>query len=99
MEWFASFRPQGPVNLLPAIPNNKSATTVGGPTAGDVAFLAINPTGPPDVFLFYGPTSSTVASAVVPVIPSTIASQVNAPAGCGVLHMPGGSIQVFTLTA
>lgn len=96
MDWFAPFRPAGPVNLIAAKNTNLSATNIGGPASGDVAFIAINPSGAPDVFLFYGPTSTQVVSGVVPAIGAF--GPVVPPAGCGVFHMPGGSIQAFTLT-
>lgn len=92
------FRPQGTgawlavTNAAPA-----GATQPQGPNAGDVCYLVYNPSGQPDAFIGYGPTSaSAVANAIVPLPLSSPVPGLGQ--GGSAFIAPAGTLQVVALS-
>lgn len=95
MEGNQPFKPAGPVHFIPATPGGGSATKILGPSVGgEMNYLIVNPSGAPDLLLGYGPTSDLAVSnsATAPLIGGVAPTSGVA----GAVHVPGGSIHVFT---
>lgn len=99
MDQNAPFKPNGPLHLLQANASGLSPTKILGPTIGaEMNYLVTNPAGANDVFIGYGPTSDiALANRVVPLIAAPSPTPlINGPQA-GTLHIPGGSIHIYTL--
>lgn len=96
MEGNFPFKPAGPLHLMPSNSAGASATKILGPSVGgEMNYLITNSAGGADVFMGYGPNSDVaIANRVIPLVASP------SPNGgqSGTLHIPGGSIHVFTLS-
>lgn len=93
------FRPQGTGTWLAVTNNAPGAATRSpdGPNAGDVCYLVYNPTGQPDAFIGYGPTSAAaVSNATVPLALAAGAPPVGL--GGSAFIAPAGTMQVVALS-
>lgn len=95
MEGNFPFKPAGPLHLLQANSSGLSPTKILGPSVGaEMNYLITNSAGGADAFIGYGPNSDTaLANRIIPLIAAPAPNTLQA----GTLHIPGGSIHVFTL--
>ena|ERR1700682_2875936 len=91
MDFQTPFRPSGPLIAVLGSTTPPSGTLIA--QTGDWCALIYNRSATQDGYLAYGPTSSNVAGAVIPVV-----GVPSAPGTAQMVQLPRGSLQTFTFS-